>query len=97
MKIGKIIQAARHRRGLTQAQLAEAMSVSSNYISLLENDHRDPSWRFVCELASAVKTPLPLLLMKATEESSPNRSSRAQSRATDELMDLFDAVYSHED
>lgn len=97
MKIGKIIRAARNRHGLTQSELAEAMGVSSNYISLLENDHRDPSWKFVCDLAKAVRTPLPILLMKATEEPIEGRTSTAQSRATNELMNLYEDVSAHED
>lgn len=67
MKIGKAIKIARIKRGLQQKELAESLGVSANYISLLENDKRDPSWSFICRASDALKTPIPLLLLFGTE------------------------------
>lgn len=89
MKIGKAIRLARANRGLRQAELAKRLDVSPNYISLLENDHRDPSWRFVCRAADALDTPLPVLILLAADK--PNEQKDSLSLGT-ELLRLIAAL-----
>ena len=98
MKIGKIVKNARLSRGLKQQDLADALGVTTNYISLLENDHRDPSWRFVCDLAEEVKIPLPLLLLSARADLEGTEGGGAMmSSIVAELKNLADAVQLIED
>lgn len=92
MKIGGVIKAARTRRGLKQHELADVLKVSTNYISLLENGHRDPSWRFVCDLAEAVRIPLPLLLVQALDDFRPDSNDAALADMATELIRLADVV-----
>jgi len=47
------ILSARRSAGMTQAILAEAVDVSTNYISLIENGHRQPSLGFLQCVATA--------------------------------------------
>ena len=87
MKLGKAIKIARTRRGWKQGQLAEYLNVSANYISLLENDRRDPSWSFVCRLAGALNVPLPLLILLADDDLESERT-KTRTTITDELLHL---------
>lgn len=86
MKLGKAIKIARTRASYKQAELAEKLGVSSNYISLLENDKRDPSWSFVCRLSDTLRIPLPLLLLLASEE---DMHDAPRTRVTRELLGLI--------
>lgn len=67
MKLGTAFKMARTRAGLKQAELAERLDVSSNYISMLENDRRDPSWSFICRACEELRIPIPALLMLAAD------------------------------
>lgn len=91
MKLGKAIKIARARQGLKQLELAERLGVSANYISLLENDRRDPSWSFVCNLADALKLPLPLLLLLADERNEVAKPESARAAIAQELLALVAA------
>ena len=62
--IGKTIKFLRIAKGLKQSDLAERVKVSTNYISLLENDKREPSLSFLRELASVLDIPVSLLFLE---------------------------------
>lgn len=87
MKLGKAFKLARSRRNLTQKDLAERLGVSENYLSLLENDRRDPSWSFICRLCEDLQIPIPLLLFLATEN--PTELPKIESVIAKELMSLL--------
>lgn len=62
--IGKTIKFLRVAKGLKQSDLAERAKVSTNYISLIENDKREPSLSFLKELASNLDIPVSLLFLE---------------------------------
>ena len=67
MKYGKAIRAVRSARGLTQQTLAETIGLDSSYISLIENGRRVPSLGVLENIATALATPLYLLLLLGSE------------------------------
>jgi XRE family transcriptional regulator, regulator of sulfur utilization len=62
--IGKTIKFLRIAKGLKQSDLAEQIKVSTNYISLIENDKREPSLSFLKELARNLDIPVGLLFLE---------------------------------
>ena len=62
--IGKTIKFLRTTKGLKQSDLAEQVNVSKNYISLIENNKREPSLSFLKELASKLDIPVSLLFLE---------------------------------
>ena len=54
-RFGARIRARREARGLTQAALAEAVGVSSNYLSVLERGHKLPTLDTLVRLAKALQ------------------------------------------
>jgi XRE family transcriptional regulator, regulator of sulfur utilization len=62
--IGKTIKFLRIAKGLKQSVLAEQVKVSTNYISLIENDKREPSLSFLKELATVLDIPVSLLFLE---------------------------------
>lgn len=54
MSIGKRIQEARIKKGITQAQLAQSLGVSPVMISQYEHDKRKPKWETLQKIASAL-------------------------------------------
>lgn len=61
MTLGSAIKLIRTARGVTQRKLAKKLKVSSNYISLVEADKREPSLSFLKNLASALGVPIAML------------------------------------
>lgn len=62
--IGKTIKFLRIAKGIKQSDLAERLKVSTNYISLVENDKRDPSLSLLKELANTFDIPVGLLFLE---------------------------------
>lgn len=90
MDLGKIIKLLRTSAGLKQEELAERLHVSSNYISLIENNKREPSLSFLRELANELGVPLGLLFLeidKAKFADAPERNELLM-RLRDLLFDI---------
>ena len=54
MKLGKAIKLCREQKGYNRSELAEKANLSVSYVSLLENDKRDPSLSKVEKIAGAL-------------------------------------------
>jgi predicted nucleotidyltransferase/DNA-binding XRE family transcriptional regulator len=61
----KVIREARHRSGLSQAELARRSGVSQPVISVYENGHRDPSLSMLQKLVHAAGSELVIELASA--------------------------------
>lgn len=64
--IGATIAAARHKKGLTQDQLAKLTDISRSYICDVEKDRYHPSVRTITRIAKPLELDLNFLL-KMTE------------------------------
>ena len=53
---------------MRQADLASAVGVSPNYVSMLERDLRDPRLGLLRKMAQALGVPLPLIFVLAEDE-----------------------------
>ncbi len=61
--IGKNIRDIRTARGLTQAELAEKVDVSIQFISYVENGSKHPGLETLLRIATALDTTLDLILL----------------------------------
>ncbi|RJQ34604.1 XRE family transcriptional regulator [Candidatus Parcubacteria bacterium] len=62
LTIGQLIKFGRINHKLGQDDLAKKLNVSKNYISLVENDKKDPSINFLKNTAKLLNIPLVLLI-----------------------------------
>jgi len=54
MNIGKTLKKFRKRSGMTQHELSFYSDVTITYISLIENNHREPSIKFLRQACEAM-------------------------------------------
>lgn len=69
MQLGKAIKLCREQKGFSRSEFSEKTSLSVSYLSLLENDKRDPSFSKVEKIAEALGIPLSVLLFLAADRS----------------------------
>ncbi len=62
LSIGQLIKFGRMGKKISQDDLAKKLNVSKNYISLIENDKKDPSINFLKNMAKLLNIPLVLLV-----------------------------------
>ncbi len=62
LSIGQLIKFGRIGQKMSQDDLAKKLDVSKNYISLIENDKKDPSINFLKNIAKLLNIPLVLLI-----------------------------------
>jgi transcriptional regulator with XRE-family HTH domain len=67
MNVGKAIKMCRSRRGLSQEKLAQRAECSVSYLSLLENNQRDPTLSTLKKIAIALNVPIGILFFLAAD------------------------------
>ena len=68
MNIGISIKTIRKNKGLNQAQLADLCGITVTYLSLIENDKKDPTLSLLRTIANSLNIPLPILLFVSLED-----------------------------
>lgn len=82
MNVGQAIRWFRQRRGISQGDVARCAACSVSYLSLLENNKRDPTLSTVAKIADALHVPVGTLFLVAAE---PSDLGRIDERLVDEL------------
>lgn len=68
MNYGKAIKTIRAAKNLEQKELARRAKLNASYISLLEANQREPSAKALQALARALKVPIYLITLLASEK-----------------------------
>jgi transcriptional regulator with XRE-family HTH domain len=68
MTVGRTIKFLRVAAGLKQKSLADRLDVTPNYLSLVENDKREPSIAFLKSLADEMGIPLGLMFLEIEKD-----------------------------
>ncbi len=63
MKIGKSIKFIRITKNLSQKELAEKIEISQNYLSLIENDKKEPSFALLNKISNDLDVPLSAMIV----------------------------------
>lgn len=81
MDIGQAIRTLRQKKGMTQAQLGDAIGMSDSGISNLEKGKAYPPKSTIEKLCRAFDIPMPYLLMQSIEEEDFPEDKRVLYRA----------------
>lgn len=68
MNVGQAIRLCRTQRGVSQSAIATRASCSVSYLSMLENNKRDPTLSTVAKIAEALHVPVGLLFVLAADQ-----------------------------
>lgn len=82
MNVGQAIRWFRQRLGISQGDVARRAACSVSYLSLLENNKRDPTLSTVAKIADALHVPVGTLFLVAAE---PSDLGCIEERLVDEL------------
>ena len=67
-KIGNTLKVIRVAAGINQAAMAKKLEITQNYLSLVENNHKEPSLSFLKKFASSFDIPLGYFLWLALDK-----------------------------
>lgn len=67
MKIGQILKHIRIHKGISQKEMAEKLGISTNYLSLIESEKKEPSQDKIADFAKALNTSKEALLLASTD------------------------------
>ena len=68
MNLGKTIKLLRISVGLKQRELANKLGISSNYLSLIESNKREPSLNLLKSLSKELNIPMDLFFWDSSEK-----------------------------
>ena len=83
MNVGQAIRLCRIRRGASQSVIANRANCSVSYLSMLENNKRDPTLSTVTKIAEALHVPVGLLFILAADQ---NELGELDEHLADQLM-----------
>lgn len=69
MNVGQAIRLCRTQGGASQSAVAGRANCSVSYLSMLENNKRDPTLSMVTRIAEALRVPVGLLFVLAADQS----------------------------
>lgn len=68
MKLGNAIKEIRKQKKIPQEILAEKCGITQAYLSLIENDKKEPNLSKLKDISKALDTPLPLIFYMSLSE-----------------------------
>lgn len=68
MNVGHAIRLCRTQRGVSQSEVARRANCSVSYLSMLENNKRDPTLSTVTSIAQALHVPIGVLFFLASDK-----------------------------
>ncbi|AZA77805.1 XRE family transcriptional regulator [Chryseobacterium joostei] len=68
MNIGQVIKDFRKQKGIKQGEFAELCKVSQTYLSLIENNQKEPNLSLLKTIAEQLEIPLPILFFLSLDE-----------------------------
>lgn len=68
MNVGQAIRRCRMQRGASQSDIANRAKCSVSYLSMLENNKRDPTLSTITKIAEALRVPVGLLFILAADQ-----------------------------
>ena len=100
-QLGKKIRSLRLTNPLSQAELAESIDVSTNYIGQIERGDRKPSLETLVSLCEVLHTSLDYILSDSRSSSDDyimfNIESELKKLSTDEKQYFFQMITSYQD
>ena len=95
MNLGEAIRTCRQLKGFSQTRLAELSKVSVSHLCLIEKNKRDPSIAMVESIATALGTPLSVLvLIAANSNEIPELNEEQLSTLTTSIKALINGQQS---
>jgi XRE family transcriptional regulator, regulator of sulfur utilization len=76
MNLGEIIKSQRKKQGINQNDFAESCSISQAYLSLIENNQKEPNLSTLKDIAQALQIPLPILFFMSLEDNDIQENKR---------------------
>jgi hypothetical protein len=87
-----LIKALRHRKGLTQVELARRAGTSQPVISAYEHAHRDPTYETLRKLVEAAGERLELDAVQPRSDLPPPADELEHARRLLDVLSLADAI-----
>ncbi|NVK05483.1 MAG: helix-turn-helix transcriptional regulator [Flavobacteriia bacterium] len=76
MNIGSTIKQIRQKKGQKQKDFALTCGISQSYLSLIENDVKEPTITLLKRISQELEIPLPILMFYSLEEDDVNENKK---------------------
>lgn len=92
--VGKALKLLRTAKGMKQSELATKIDVQKNYVSMVENGHREPSLSFLQAAARALGASIDMFFIFTRNSSElPNQSAIDYARLQQILLQLAQSAH----
>lgn len=90
LSIGQLIKIGRINKDLSQENVASKLKVTKNYISLIENNKKDPSINFLRRVSNLLDIPIILLVWEKMDL--PQGKTESEKKITSQLEKILESA-----
>lgn len=91
LTIGQLVKFGRINHKMNQDDLARKLDVSKNYVSLVENDKKDPSISFLKNTSKLLNIPLVLLIWEKMDL--PGGKTKEEKKIREQIEKMVDEAH----
>lgn len=97
MNIGKTIKQFRKKKGIKQGDFSNLCHISQTYLSLIENNQKEPNISLLKNIAAHLDIPLPILFFLSLDDTDiPERKKEIFEIIEPSVKDLIKQIYNND-
>ncbi|MDP2541542.1 transcriptional regulator [Tenacibaculum discolor] len=97
MNIGQVIKKYRKERGFKQGEFSSACDISQTYLSLIENNQKEPNITTLRIIANKLNIPLPIMFFLSLDETDIPENKREVFKILEpSIKDMIKQIYTHD-
>jgi len=94
MQIGSTIKSLRVQKGISQKDLAARVGITASYLSLVENDIKQPNMGTVVKISKAIGIPAEVLFFLSLDKSKlPKNKQEAFATLVEPIKSLVNQIF----
>jgi transcriptional regulator with XRE-family HTH domain len=94
MNLGQAIKELRIKKGFNQGDFAAKCNITQAYLSLIENNKKEPNLSTLKKISSILDTPLPIIFFRAiNEEDIPKENKEIYNTISPSINELISTVF----
>jgi len=98
MDLGKAIHTVRKKKNLSQSKFSKLLDINQSYLSLIENNKKNPSIKLLEKVSSKTDLPLPILLFfSLSEEDVKDEKKQLFNMMFPKIKEMVSVIFDEED
>ncbi|MCT3802678.1 MULTISPECIES: helix-turn-helix domain-containing protein [Elizabethkingia] len=97
MNLGQVIKDLRKKKGIKQGEFSKQCDISQTYLSLIENNQKEPNLSLLKNIAQLLNIPLPILIFLSLDVNDvPEKKKEIFRILEPSIKDMITQIYTND-